>query len=425
MRTRFNEDGGPDIKVVVAEYRDAMRKRLRWIAPAVGGAILVLVALSGLFSIEPGEVGVVRTFGKAAKGPGELKQPGLHFAVPLLQRVDKVNLSKVRRAEIGFRSTKNGPKRVDTEAEMLTGDENIVEAQMIVQYRVDDPLKFLFKLKDPEATLMIAAQVALRGVVGQMTITSAIEDFTPRVGAAEAGMSPGDDEGNDPEGAEGSEAQNEEKTKKEKDKKEKDKNRKKKDEKPKGGEKKDEKPKGGTKKAPVDESTDILTKGRERAQIATQEKLQELMNLYESGILITELKLLPVDVPDAVKDAFHDVVRAREEREQTINKAFGYQEDRIPRARGQAQKVMRAAEAYKQERVLRAEGEASRYLAVLTEYRKARGVTRERLHLETMERILSGVKNKVFIDQGVAKNALPLLNLGGGNLLGGQNKGGQ
>ncbi len=410
MRTRFNEDGGPDIKVVVAEYRDAMRKRLRWIAPAVGGAILVLVALSGLFSIEPGEVGVVRTFGAAAKGPGELKQPGLHFAVPLLQRVDKVNMSKVRRAEIGFRSTKSGPKRVDTEAEMLTGDENIVEAQMIVQYRVDDPLKFLFKLKDPEATLMVAAQVALRGVVGQMTITSAIEDFTPRVGAAKAGSSPDDDDGEGPEGAEGDKP---------------------KDKEPKGDKPKDKEPKGDKQpvdsegKAPVDESTDILTKGRERAQIATKEKLQELMNLYESGILITELKLLPVDVPDAVKDAFHDVVRAREEREQTINKAFGYQEDRIPRARGQAQKVMRAAEAYKQERVLRAEGETTRYLAVLTEYRKARGVTRERLHLETMERILSGVKNKVFIDQGVAKNALPLLNLGGGNLLGGQNQGGQ
>ncbi|MBW2459935.1 MAG: hypothetical protein JRI68_35935, partial [Deltaproteobacteria bacterium] len=260
MRSRFNEEGGPDIKVVVAEYRDAMRKRLRWIAPAVGGILIVLVLLSGLYSIEPGEVGVVRTFGKAAKGPGELMQPGLHFAIPIVQQVDKVNLSKVRRAEIGFRSTKDGPKSVDAEAEMLTGDENIVEAQMIVQYRVDDPLKFLFKLKDPEATLMAASQVALRGVVGQMTITSAIEEFTPRVGAAEAGQSPGDDEGNDSEDGGGSEAQDEERAKDEKKKDQKAKDDKKKDPKP-----KDDKPKDGKKKPALDQSTDILTKGRERA----------------------------------------------------------------------------------------------------------------------------------------------------------------
>jgi len=421
MRSRFDEEGGPDIKVVVAEYRDAMRKRLRWVGPAVGGILIVLVVLSGLFSVEPGEVAVVRTFGKAAKGPGELRQPGLHFALPIVQQYDKVNLTKIRRAEIGFRSTKNGPKRVDSEAEMLTGDENIVEAQMIVQYRVEDPLKFLFKLKDPEDTLMVASEVALRGVVGQMTITSAIEDFAPRAGAAEA-----EEEETDP--AEGEEAAD------------KPGNDEPKDDEPKDDEPKDEKPKEKKKKKkadddgtnvvkkqmmPVDESTDILTKGRERAQIATAEQLQKLMNLYESGILITEVKLLPVDVPDAVKDAFHDVVRAREEREQKINKALGYREDRIPRARGQAQKVVQAAEAYKQERVLRSEGEVARYLAVLAEYRKARGVTRERLHLETMERILGGVQKKVFIDQGVAENALPLLNLGGANVLGGQNQGGQ
>ncbi len=416
MRSRFDEEGGPDIKVVVAEYRDAMRKRLRWVGPAVGGILIVLIVLSGLFSVEPGEVAVVRTFGEAAKGPGELRQPGLHFALPIVQQYDKVNLTKIRRAEIGFRSTKNGPKRVDTEAEMLTGDENIVEAQMIVQYRVEDPLKYLFKLKDPETTLMVAAEVALRGVVGQMTITSAIEEFTPRAGTFDDVQAPGEDDDNELEGEDGTEEptgpSSEDAKAAEK----------------KAAEKKTPGKKDGekaAKKPKVDESTDILTKGRERAQIATREKLQELMKLYESGILITEVKLLPVDVPDAVKDAFHDVVRAREEREQKINKALGYREDRIPRARGQAQKVVRNAEAYKQERVLRSEGEVSRYLAVLTEYRKARGVTRERLHLETMERILSGVQNKVFIDQGVAQNALPLLNLGGANVLGGQNQGGK
>jgi len=172
-----------------------------------------------------------------------------------------------------------------------------------------------------------------------------------------------------------------------------------------------------------DPESDILTKGRERAQVATKLKLQYLLDLYQSGLKITQVKLQVVDAPDEVKDAFHDVVRAREEREQLINKALGYREDRIPRARGQAQKIIRAAEAYKRERVLRSEGEAARFIAILREYKKSRRVTRERLHLETIERILSRVSNKVFIDAQVGKNALPLLPLG--NMFGGPAKGGK
>jgi membrane protease subunit HflK len=159
--------------------------------------------------------------------------------------------------------------------------------------------------------------------------------------------------------------------------------------------------------------------------VATKEVLQKLMNLYESGLKITEVKLQVVDAPDEVKDAFHDVVRAREEREQKINKALGYREDRIPRARGEAQKIIRAAEAYKQERVLRSQGEATRFVAILLEYKKAQGVTRDRLHLETMERILGGVSKKVFIDKDVAKNALPFLPLTGSGAFPGAPEGGK
>jgi membrane protease subunit HflK len=130
---------------------------------------------------------------------------------------------------------------------------------------------------------------------------------------------------------------------------------------------------------------------------------------------ITEVKLQVVDAPDEVKDAFHDVVRAREEREQLINKALGYREDRIPKARGEAQKVIRAGEAYRRERVLRAEGEAARFNSILAEYRKARNVTRERIHLETLERILGRVPKKIFIDSDVAQNTLPFLPLGSGS----------
>ena len=175
---------------------------------------------------------------------------------------------------------------------------------------------------------------------------------------------------------------------------------------------------------PVDDGPiDILTTGREEAQRRTEIQLQMLMDLYESGIEILEVKLQTVDAPDEVKDAFHEVVRAREKREQMINEAKGYREDKLPRARGEAKKIERAAEAYKRERVIRAEAEAAKFLAVLAEYVKAKSVTRERLHLETMERILARVNKKVFVDDAIGDRALPLLPLGGkgfGTVGGGQ-----
>jgi regulator of protease activity HflC (stomatin/prohibitin superfamily) len=419
MRSRFDEDGNPDIKVVVAQYRDAMKRRIRWLGPAFGFIIVLLLAWRGVYSVNPGEVGVVRTFGKET---GET-QPGLHFLVPIAQRVDIVDIATIRREEIGFTSGESGAKRIDSEALMLTGDENIIEAQMIVQYQINDPTKYLFRLKDAEKTLHIAAEVALRGVVGQMRITSSIEELSPSApvmkDALEAPTTEPVDDKDKPEEADD-----------------------KPEEKPddKQGDKPDDKPEEKTADAgdaptepplvaphaPLDQpdsaddtnynpEMDILTKGRERAQVATKEMLQHLMDLYESGLKITEVKLQVVDAPDEVKDAFHDVVRAREEREQLINKALGYREDRIPKARGEAQKVIRAGEAYRRERVLRAEGEAARFNSILAEYRKARNVTRERIHLETLERILGRVPKKIFIDSDVAQNTLPFLPLGSGS----------
>ena len=156
-----------------------------------------------------------------------------------------------------------------------------------------------------------------------------------------------------------------------------------------------------------------MTTGRDVAQVETKRQLQELMDAASSGLVVTEVKLQAVDPPDDVRDAFHDVVRALEEREQKINTAKGYQADKIPKARGEAQKVLRAAEAYRTARIDRATGDATKFEAVLAEYSKAREVTRRRLHIETLETILGKVQKKVIIDALVAQNALPLLPLGG------------
>jgi membrane protease subunit HflK len=168
---------------------------------------------------------------------------------------------------------------------------------------------------------------------------------------------------------------------------------------------------------------DVITTGRGLVQADTRAWLQKLMNVYQSGLSITEVKLQAVDPPDEVKEAFHDVVRAREEREQLINQAKGYQEDLIPKAKGEARRMEREAEAYQEQRVLRANGDAEKFTVTLAEYTKAKEVTRRRMYLETMERLLSTVQNKIVVDKSVANTALPILPLGGALPFAGNPKG--
>ncbi len=319
MRNDFNQD---DLEAMLERAQHQGRQHLPRIALVVVGVVVVGLVLSGFYSVGPGEQGVVRTFGRESAK----KSPGLHYAVPLVQRVDVVNIEQVRRLEVGFRNQ----RRMKDEALMLTGDENIVEAQVIVQYRVTDPSKYLFALKAPDEVLHAASEVALRGMVGRTTID------------------------------------------------------------------------------------EVMTTGRESVQAETLAWLQSLMDAYQSGLTVTGVKLQVVDAPDEVRDAFHDVVRAREEKEQKINQAQGYQADLIPRARGEAREQTRGAEAYREERVLRASGDGARFLSLLAEYRKAERVTRDRLHLESLERVLAQSKKKTIIDAQVGRGTLPLLPLGDG-----------
>jgi membrane protease subunit HflK len=291
----------------------------RRLGPIVLAALVVGVLILGTYEVGPGEQAVIRTFGRESGKAG----PGLHFSFPIVQRRDVVNVEQVRRVEVGFR----GQQRVPDEALMLTGDENIVEAQIIVQYRIADTSKYLFRLEDPDETLRATAEVALRSMVGQ----TKIDDF--------------------------------------------------------------------------------LTTGRERVQADAQVWLQKLMNDYQSGITVTELKLQTVDAPTQVREAFHDVVRAREEKEKLINEARGYQADVIPRAKGEAEKLQREAEAYREQRILRASGDANRFDATLVEFQKAERVTRQRLWLEGLERVLGSIENKMFVDEGVGKGAVSVLPL--------------
>ena len=254
--------------------------------------------------------------------------PGPRYRLPWpIMSKTVVDTATVRQAEIGYRS--EGPRKGSAPGEslMLTGDENIVDVQLFVQYVIQDPVKFLYGCEAPQQALRASAEVALRGVVGENDID------------------------------------------------------------------------------------DTMGKGRYEVEEKVKANLQKLLDTYQTGLLATQASLLAVDPPAQVQDAFHDVVRALEDRERLIKEAEGYMEDIVPKAKGQAQQEIREAEAYKAQRVIRADGDANRFNDVLSAYIKAPRVTRERLYLESAEIFLPPTKK--FIMDGDSSRVLPILPLSG------------
>ena len=137
------------------------------ITPVLVGLILLWLA-TGVYIVGPDEVGVVRTFGKFTR----VVQSGLNWKFPApIETVNTPKVTEVKRIEIGFRTLKNGQYRtVEKESLMLTGDENIVDAEMIVQYKIKDPVAYLFRIVGPELTVREAAEASLRTVVGRNKI---------------------------------------------------------------------------------------------------------------------------------------------------------------------------------------------------------------------------------------------------------------
>ncbi|MHC4172338.1 MAG: FtsH protease activity modulator HflK [Planctomycetota bacterium] len=307
---------------------------LKWAVPI----LLALWLLSGIYIVGPDEQGVVRRFGKAVR----TTEPGPHYHLPSpIEKVDKPKIQQVRRIEIGFETISPGPPARyqfhPEESLMLTGDEQIIDAQIIVQYKIKDAADYLFNVRNlegPQGTIKDAAEVALRQVVGQR---------------------------------------------------------------------------------PID---DVLITEKLQVEIDIRTLLQEIVDGYESGVRIIEVKLQTVQPPKEVASAFSDVVSAKEDKDKLIQEAEGYKEDIIPKARGEARSIVLTAEGYKEEKVKRAQGDVEKFLAVLQEYQKAKDVTRKRLYLETMEKVLPGIK-KFVIDSEIGDGLLKLLPL---EKVGGQNE---
>jgi len=151
----------------------------------------------------------------------------------------------------------------------------------------------------------------------------------------------------------------------------------------------------------------VMTEGRDEIASRIKENIQEIVDLYGTGISVFEVNIQAANPPQQVRDAFQDVTQAREDKERLINESQAYRNEVIPTARGQAARLREEADGYKQEVVARADGEAQRFTQLLKEYKKAPNVTRDRIYLGTVESVLSNT-SKVMVDVKGGNNLLYL-----------------
>jgi membrane protease subunit HflK len=293
--------------------------------------MLVAVAMTSYYQVEPEEVALVTRFGKYQY----TAQPGPHFKWPFgIERAIKVPILRQLKAEFGFRTVQGDdgqatyaePEDAKLESRMLTGDLNVADVEWIVQYKVKDPYQYVFRVRGVNDTLRDLSEAVMRKVVGDHSVT------------------------------------------------------------------------------------EVLTVGREAIQILAKNELQELCNRYQMGIEVLQLVLQDVDPPEPVRESFNEVNQAIQERERAINQAWANYNAVIPEAQGKAEQELQNAEGYATERVNNAGGDVQRFVALQTEYEKAPAVTRSRLYLEAMAKVLPNVRRRIFIDEDV-KGVLPLFSL--------------
>ncbi len=308
------------------------------------GLVAVVVALiflwSSWFTVQPEETGVVQRFGKIVR----TAEPGLHFKWPYgIETVRLVPTARVLKEEFGFRSLATPPgqrtqysgnqatgqQAYKTESLMLTGDLNVIDVQWIIQYRIEDPIRYLFHVRDTSKTIRDITEAVMRQVVGN------------RLGS------------------------------------------------------------------------DVLTVGRVAVSTTAKEEIQRILSAYETGVRLVTVELQDVTPPDPVKPAFNEVNESRQDRERTINQAQEQVNREIPKAGGEAARSISEAQGYAIERVNRARGEANRFQAILAEYQQAPEVTRRRLHLEAMGRLMTDMKGLYIVDSD-QKAMVPWLALDSG-----------
>ncbi|MDR0217704.1 MAG: FtsH protease activity modulator HflK [Enterobacteriaceae bacterium] len=273
----------------------------------LAAAIVVIVwVVSGFYTIKESDLGVVTRFGKYS----HTVQPGLNWKMTFVDDVIPVDVRSVR--------------SLAASGSMLTKDENLVQAEVNIQYQVSDPVAFSFSVTNPIDSLKQATDSAVRGTIGTYPMT------------------------------------------------------------------------------------DALAEGRIAVRNDTQKALEQIIRPYNLGIRIVDVNYQGVRPPEAVKAAFDDVIAAREEEQKSIRNADGYANDVVPKAKGEAQRIIEDATAYKASVVLNAKGEVAGFAKILPEYKAAPEITRERLYIEMMERVLSHTRKVIANDKSNQVIMVPL-----------------
>ncbi|PCI51512.1 MAG: FtsH protease activity modulator HflK, partial [Alphaproteobacteria bacterium] len=285
----------PDIDELIRKGQDKFRAAFGGGGGKGGGKSMFLMIAAmfavgylyaAFYKVQPDEAGVVLRFGKWVETTGT----GLHIHWPPIDQVIIPKVTAVNKIDVGF----GGGKK---ERQMLTGDENIVDVQYSILWRIKDPARFLFNLEQREQSIKAVSESAMREVVARTAIQQ------------------------------------------------------------------------------------IMTSERLQIEIEVRGIMQTVLDSYESGIEITQIKMDTVSPPAQVSEAFNDVQKAEADRDRTINEAKKYQNKIVPTARGQAERMNQEAEAYKARAITKAEGESARFLSVYEQYKLAKDVTRRRLYL--------------------------------------------
>jgi membrane protease subunit HflK len=312
---------GPDLDELLRQWRERFfgggsgggktgaRRPFQW--PLIVGVLAVGWLMSGIYTVDEGERGVIVQLGKFNRVTG----PGIHWHLPApFEGLQKENVTGQRTAEIGF-VTRNQNTVVDNadESLMITGDRNIAEIHFRIYYNVKDVQDFVFNVREPDEAVRQIAESAMREVIGRRQLEQII---TTERGAVE---------------------------------------------------------------------TDVET------------LMQTTLDDYDSGVQVLQVQLLRAAAPAAVIEAFNDVVNAGQDAETLVNNA-----------NRETAQIINAAQAYREQVVREATGEGERFIAVHAEYRSAPQVTRDRLYIETMERVYQR-GNLIILDQrGGAVPYLPL-----------------
>jgi membrane protease subunit HflK len=279
---------------------------------AVAAVAFALWAASGLYQVQPNEEAVVTTFGAYSRS----EAPGLRYHMPApFEHVDKVAVTTLNRIDVGGGGTADSD--VPQESLMLTSDENIIDLNFSVTWRVADASRFLFSTRNPEEAVKAVAESAMREVVG---------------------------------------------------------------------------------KTPLDS---ILTTGRGQVQAQTADLMRKTLDSWGAGVSIVEVQIRGVNPPQEASAAFRDVQSAEQDRDSALNEANAYRNRVINEAKGDAARIIQSAQGYREQSVRTAAGDAARFNSIYAEYKRSPQATRDRLYLETMERVLAKSNKVVISGKGV------------------------